>query len=541
MSLTRRSSLRLGLLLAGVIGWGWLAARLAGRGLHLLQQEGYLTARYLAWWLRHPLNLASRRSSAGALGGMGCGLLAALARPGWQPPLVGAWAVLGWWLARSVQFPAARKPLVLTARARRLAVGQALSSAAVGLLAARWRGGSGLLVALPLVALGAPLLAAAGNLLLFPVEAALRRYYLRDAAAKLRRLAPTVVAVAGSYGKTSTKEFLATILSERFEVLKPPGSYNTPLGLARVIREQLTPRHEVLVAELGDWVPGDIAFLCKLLAPRVGVLVNIGPEHLERFKTLERIEASKLELLAALPADGIAIVNHDDPRVRRLALQARAERVVRFGQAEAGAEVRASDVRTTRDGLEFTVEADGYGSARFNVGVLGRHNVENLLAAVAAALALGLTLDEAARAARRIQPVEHRLQPIAGAGGVLIVDDAFNSNPSGAAAALEVLRELPGGQKILVTPGMVELGALEEEANRSFGSQAAAVCDAVILVGHDRSAPLLDGLRAAGFRMDRVEVVRTLAEATEHLGRLVRAGDVVLFENDLPDTYADAS
>jgi UDP-N-acetylmuramoyl-tripeptide--D-alanyl-D-alanine ligase len=508
--------------------------------LHLLQQEGYLTARYLDWWLRHPLNLAPRLSIIGALGGVGCGLLSTLARPHWRPPLVGFWSLLGWWLARSVHFPAARKPLVLTARASRLAAGQALISAAVGLLAARWRGGSGLLVALPLAALGAPLLTAAGNLLLFPAEAAFRRYYLRDAAAKLRRLAPTVVAVAGSYGKTSTKEFLATILSERFEVLKPPGSYNTPLGLARVIREQLTPRHEVLVAELGDWVPGDIAFLCKLLAPRVGVLVNIGPEHLERFKSIERIEASKAELLAALPTDGIAIVNHDDPRVRRLALQAWAGRVIRFGHTEAGAEVQARDIRTTRNGLEFTVEADGHGSVRFSVSLLGRHNVENLLAAVATALALGLTLEETARAAQRIQPVEHRLQPIAGAGGVLIVDDAYNSNPSGAAAALEVLSELPGGQKILVTPGMIELGALEYEANRSFGGQAAAVCDAVILVGHERSAPLLDGLRTAGFRMDRVQVVRDLAEATTHLGTLVKAGDVVLFENDLPDTYADA-
>jgi UDP-N-acetylmuramoyl-tripeptide--D-alanyl-D-alanine ligase len=448
-------------------------------------------------------------------------------------------------LAAGARYPAAKKPLVMTARAWRLVAGlglELLLGVAGWLLVAREaRFRTALLVTgLSGAALKSPLLTAIANLLLYPVEEAFRRYYLRDASARLRRLGPTVVAVAGSYGKTSTKELIAAILAERFEVLRPPGSYNTPMGLSRVLREQLEPRHEVFVAELGDWVPGDIAALCRLLEPTVGVLTTIGPEHLERFKTMERVVASKRELLDALPARGTAVINADDPYTRELINPAPAARLLRYGLNGPAAAVRARDVRTGRNGLWLVVEVHGQGEVELSVPLLGRHNVSNLLAAVSAALALGMTLPEIARGARRVRPVEHRLQPIEGAGGVLVIDDAFNANPSGAATALEVLSELEARQRILVTPGIVELGEQEREANRALGRQAAAVCDQVILVGQERAEPIAVGLREAGFAGDRIHVVGDLAGARDRLASLVGRGDVVLFENDLPDTYADA-
>jgi UDP-N-acetylmuramoyl-tripeptide--D-alanyl-D-alanine ligase len=458
------------------------------------------------------------------------------------------WSALGLWLAKPAGPPQTKKPLVMTARASRLAAVQALLGlgfvAGIPLAASRLRSIASPIAAtaaaLSLGSLVTPLLTAGANLLLFPLEEALRRYYLRDAATKLRSLDPIVVAVAGSYGKTSTKEFLATILSARYEVLKSPGSYNTPMGLSRIIRENLSPAHEVFVTELGDWVPGDIALLCRLLRPRIGVITTIGPEHLERFRTMDRVVSSKFELLQALTADGTAVINQDDEFVRGLGDRTPSATVVRYGLMTDSAQVRARDVRTTREGLEFVVEAAGAGEAAFNVGVLGRHNVGNLLAATAAALSLGMSLAEVALAARRIGPVEHRLQPIEGAGGVLIIDDAFNSNPRGAAAALDVLAELDGGRRILVTPGMVELADREFEENRCLGRRAAEVCDAVVVVGRERAAPLVAGLRDEGFPEEHLHVVGDLREATTRLRRLVRAGDVVLFENDLPDTYADA-
>jgi pimeloyl-ACP methyl ester carboxylesterase len=201
----------------------------------------------------------------------------------------------------------------------------------------------------------------------------------------------------------------------------------------------------------------------------------------------------------------------------------------------------ARDVRTTREGLAFTVVVDGRGEARFEIGVLGRHNVGNVLAATAVALELGMPLDEAADAARGIAPVEHRLQPIRGAGGVLVIDDAFNSNPRGAAEALRVLGELEGGKRVLVTPGMIELAEREWEENRAFGRLAAEVCDEVILVGPERARPILAGLREGEFPAERTHVVRDLGEATARLGTLVQPGDVILFENDLPDQYDDGT
>jgi UDP-N-acetylmuramoyl-tripeptide--D-alanyl-D-alanine ligase len=527
----------------------------------MLQLEGYQTVRFLRWWARRPTRVIRPTQAAGSAVGSLLALITAL-RPVGSAELgaLAAWSGLGALFAKTTRFPKAKKPLVMTWRARRLAVCQAALLLAPMVFLVRTatlrgrpqkpaapsrsrygqRGMQSAAMILSMAPVTSPLFTATANLMLFPVEEALRRYYLRHAARKLRRLGPTVVAVAGSYGKTSTKEFLATILSARYEILRPPGSYNTPMGLSRVIREQLSPKHEVLVAELGDWVPGDIAQLCRLLRPDVGVLTTVGPEHLERFKTMDRVVASKRELIEALPADGTAVINQDDDAVRRLGDRASTANVIRYGLETDGAQVRARQVRTTREGLEFIVASDGR-EAAFKVGVLGRHNVSNLLAAVSAALALGMTLDEIASAARRIQPVEHRLQPIDGAGGVLIIDDAFNSNPRGAAAALDVLADLDGGRRILVTPGMVELAEREFDENRGFGRRAAGVCDTVIVVGRERATPLVTGLREGGLPDERVHVVRDLAEATVRLGTLVRSGDLVLFENDLPDTYADAS
>jgi UDP-N-acetylmuramoyl-tripeptide--D-alanyl-D-alanine ligase len=387
----------------------------------------------------------------------------------------------------------------------------------------------------------APPIAVTANLLLWPVEEGFRRYYLMDARRTLRRFGPTVVAVAGSYGKTSTKELTATVLGARWSTLRPPGSVNTPMGISRVVREQLQPTHEVFVAELGDYVPGEIRFLCNLVEPRIGVFTTIGPEHLERFKTLERIVETKAELIDALPSDGVAVINQDDPLVRGLGDRAvaRGLRVIRYGQAEPSAQLRARDIRTTADGLAFTVEASGHGQTEVRLGLLGRHNVMNFLAATGAALALGMSLPEIAQAARRVEPVEHRLQPIHGDGGILVIDDTYNSNPSGAAEALSVLRELPGGQKVLVTPGMIELAEREYEEHVRLGERAAAVCDQVILVGPERTRPIAEGLRAGGFPDDRLHVVASRDAATATLGKILTSGDVVLWENDLPDTYAE--
>jgi UDP-N-acetylmuramoyl-tripeptide--D-alanyl-D-alanine ligase len=529
---------------AAAVGcWGSFVGRLLLRALHALQLDGYYSGRYLRWsvarrsrWLPAPV--------IGAIGFLGVGAVGSLVR---DRRVIAAWSAIGaalglalWRLARPEP---SKKPLVLTARARRLLCAQSVLSLALALLPAAVlrRAPIGLALGLGavLVPLLVPVTTAVANVLLWPVEASLRRYYLFDARRRLRRVTPTVIAVAGSYGKTSTKEFVATVLAHRFSVLRPPGSQNTPMGISRVLRERLESSHEVFVAELGDYKRGEIADLCRLVGPRIGVLTAIGPEHLDRFGSMENVVAAKRELIEALPPDGLLVANVDDPLVRGLADAAEREgrRVTRVG-LEDGAAIRAIDVRATRRGLAFRAEIAGRGGIDVEVGLLGRHNVTNLLAAVAVGLEMGMEPAAIADALRSIEPVEHRLQPIE-RDGILVIDDAYNSNPRGAAEALRVLGELEGGRKLLVTPGMIELADREFDENRRFGYQAASVCDEVILVGPERARPILAGLADAGYPADRTHVVRDLGEATRRLGNLVGPGDVVLFENDLTDLFDD--
>jgi UDP-N-acetylmuramoyl-tripeptide--D-alanyl-D-alanine ligase len=293
--------------------------------------------------------------------------------------------------------------------------------------------------------------------------------------------------------------------------------------------------------EMGMFRRGDIAELCELVHPKIGVITAIGPMHLERLGSIEAIAAAKGELLDALPADGHFITNADDPRCLELAARATVP-VTLFGIDESDAQVLARDIRLADGRTEFNLQLDGPDSPMVPVsaGLLGRHNVSNLLAAAAVGHVLGIEPARIADGLAKVQAPPHRLQPIHNRrAGIVVIDDAYNSNPDGAAAALDVLREHPAKRRLLVTPGMVELGELETELNRNFGAQAGAVCDIAILVGPLRTAPIHEGLVATGMDSESIHVVRDIAEATTLLGTLTRAGDVVLFENDLPDTYAE--
>ncbi len=381
----------------------------------------------------------------------------------------------------------------------------------------------------------------AATLLVYPFQASAKKGLVSLATRKLRsRPELIVVGITGSYGKTSTKEFLAALLGARYRVLKTAASVNTPVGIARTVLRGLRPEHEVFVVEMGAYVPGNIRDLARLARPRIGILTAVGEQHLERFGSVENIARTKYELIEALPADGLAVFNADNKRCRELARQTSHVPVRTYGLEPRGKgpDLTATDVETGPDGTSFTVHAPGQEPARFRTPLLGRHNVSNVLAATAVALELGLTLREIAEAARGLEPVPHRLQLLRGEGGVTVIDDAYNSNPAGARAALDVLAEFPG-RKVLVTPGMVELGERLEQRHEEFGRQAAAVCDYIILVGPRRTAAIAAGARAAGFPADRLFAVPNLKEATAQLGRIVAAGDVVLFENDLPDQYSE--
>lgn len=329
-----------------------------------------------------------------------------------------------------------------------------------------------------------------------------------------------------------------------------PDSYNTPMGICKVIRGELTAAHEVFIVEMGAYKRGDIRELCNLASPHIGILTAVGPQHLERFKSIENIAKTKYELIESLPSEGLAVFNCDNDICAGLAdkRERSGHPVFRYATESSPtvstsgyAELTATNIRHTDAGLTFNVHASVSSQAATEVEIhtqlLGRHNVSNILAAMAVAITCGMTLEEIQTAVANVEPVPHRLQLTAGAGDVTIIDDSFNSNPVGAKAALEVLTEIGAGKKVLVTPGMVELGEKEYEENKRLGEHAADVCDLVILVGPTRTLPILDGLKAAAYPSEQVIVALNLEEVQHHLARRVQPGDVVLFENDLPDNY----
>lgn len=346
-----------------------------------------------------------------------------------------------------------------------------------------------------------------------------------------------VVGITGSFGKTSTKFITGTILNEKYRVLNTPESYNTPMGLSMVINNQLNEEHQVFIAEMGARYIGDIKELAKLTRPRIGVITSIGPTHLETFKNLDNIMKTKYELIEELPTDGVAIFNYDDEHIKKLADKTFKEKILYGIDNPDELDVYAEEVEVSEIGSTFTIRDKKGNSIRCTTKLLGKHNIYNILAGVSVALAMGLNLQEIKKGIKKIQPVPHRLNIINPGTGVIIIDDAFNSNPIGAKAALDVLSQFKEGRKIIVTPGMVELGTREEEANRELGVNIGKVCDFTILIGEKRTIPIYEGLMETGYNEDNIYVVKNLEEATKIIQRIARPKDVILFENDLPDNY----
>ncbi|HET9162006.1 MAG TPA: UDP-N-acetylmuramoyl-tripeptide--D-alanyl-D-alanine ligase [Solirubrobacterales bacterium] len=537
--------------IALALGAATTLALLAGRVhlfLHLLQLEHYELRRLRVWVARRNERLAPRDLALGA----GAAALLAVAFGLGLTALAVAIGVAGFILAtaraRTVLGREQVKPLQFTPRATRLYV-TAIALVALALavplalaaLTTPTLGALALVVIAAALLLLAPELLGLANLAMRPVQRADNARFERRARRRLREVAPLVIGITGSYGKTTTKGCVAQVANLAGPTLPTPASFNSYLGVIRTINENLRSDHRTFVVEMGAYRRGDIAELCRLVGPRIGILTAIGPAHLERFGTLEQTTLAKGELAEGLPADGVFITRADDARCRAAA--ERAPCPVRLfspdphPQATAWAENARLDEGRSR--FDLCLRGEGEVTRRpVSARLLGRHNIANLLAAALAGVELGLAPEQIARALGQVTPPEHRLSPIVNrAAGIVVIDDAYNANPAGAAAALEVLAAHPGKRRILVTPGMVELGDREEAENERFGAAAAAVCDVVVLVGEKQAAPIRRGLEAAGFAPDGLRTVADSGGAERLLAETSRAGDVILFENDLPDLY----
>ncbi|NWG45857.1 MAG: UDP-N-acetylmuramoyl-tripeptide--D-alanyl-D-alanine ligase [Alphaproteobacteria bacterium] len=505
------------------------------------QQEEYDDARFLRW-LRAAKGVDRRLS----LILLAMGLLAAVL------PAGGALLALAGGIAGSIHavyrdqrfLAEARKPLVLTQRANRI-LRTALGFAALLLLALMLlTAGAGpqLLGAILLVQI-TPLLLPLANRALAPYEARVQRGFLDEAREKLRKLDPYIVGITGSYGKTSTKLILQHILSTLSQSLATPGSVNTLMGISRIVREQLKPEHRTFVVEMGAYGPGSIARLCDLAPPRLSLLTAVGWAHYERFKTIDTVFRAKMEIAEATRARaGKTIVNVD--QVPEALLRAEIERAGRAGFLLVGRaggpfqlDVTIEAARQTQEGIVLTL-AFGAERSEVLVSLFGLHQAANAALAIAAARELGLPMEAIRAALRSVPQVKHRLEVTR--GRPVIIDDGYNSNPEGFRSALDLLdlfgESTQGARRILITPGMVELGAAHDEAHREIGAYAAPRTDIVLALGPARLAGFLQGLKA-GDRVPEIVELSTQAEAEAWLKANARPEDIVLFENSLPDLY----
>ncbi|MGK7370174.1 MAG: Mur ligase family protein [Candidatus Halalkalibacterium sp. M3_1C_030] len=368
-----------------------------------------------------------------------------------------------------------------------------------------------------------------------PIENRIHKHFINQAKDKLSRMPDLkVIAITGSYGKTSTKFMIRDLLKERISVCSTPGSYNTPMGICKVINNDLEANHQVLILEMGARYEGNIDELCDIAEPDISVVTNVGIAHLETFGSQDAIARTKSTLVKRLKPGGTAVLNADDERVAGMSELRNDIEVIKTG-IEHG-EIRASNIRYDHEGTHFTVQKDEEKEI-FKTQLLGAHNVQNMLLAIAVAHIFDIRLKTMALAASKIEPVEHRLE-LKKEGELYIIDDAFNSNPIGARNAVEILSRFESGRRIIITPGMIELGELEEEMNYAFGQSIGnANLDLVILVGSKKTEAIRKGIASTGFSEEKVKVAGSLFKANDIMKDYAKAGDVILYENDLPDTF----
>lgn len=375
------------------------------------------------------------------------------------------------------------------------------------------------------------------NWLLKPVENMINKGYYNDAKRILSQMPDMkIIGITGSYGKTSTKHYLNRILSEHYSVLMTPGSYNTPMGVIRTVREMLQPYNEIFIVEMGAKNVGDIKEICDLVHPQMGMITAVGPQHLETFGSIENVQKTKFELVDALPEDGFAVLNNDFEYVANRNVDNVS--VKRYAVTPSiNADYHAEDIKYSAMGTTFTIVGEGK-RLELATKLVGECNISNLMGAVIIAMKLGVPEQKIKYAVSKIAQVEHRLNMKRTPGGVVIIDDAFNSNPDGSRMALDVLAGMTGGKRIVITPGMIELGDKQEYYNGKFGEHIADTCDVAIIVGKYNREAIVNGIKSKGWEEgEKLHIVDTFQEAQSILTTIARSGDTVLYENDLPDTF----
>jgi len=363
--------------------------------------------------------------------------------------------------------------------------------------------------------------------ILSPLEKINNGRYIKKAKDILASSKAVKIGITGSFGKTSVKNILKEILMRKYNVVMTPQSFNTPLGIARTASE-IKENTEVFIAEMGARHRGDIKELVNIVRPEIGIVTGVNRQHLETFKSIETTTMTKYELIEGLTGRKLAVVNADNTYTLEMSKKTLC---ITAGESES-ADIRVMNIKTDSMGTNFDVKA-GDSVFSLTTRLLGRHNAVNIALSVAVALQLNVDIADIKGAVFDLKPVSHRLELISGTRGITIIDDTYNGNPDGAAAALDVLSEFPG-RKVVVTPGLVELGKASPEENRKLGERLKTVCDLVILIKSNEIKYIKEGL--SGYDFSKIIEYDSLKQATTEFSKTLKDRDTLLLLNDLPDS-----
>ncbi|MDD4351828.1 MAG: UDP-N-acetylmuramoyl-tripeptide--D-alanyl-D-alanine ligase [Candidatus Gracilibacteria bacterium] len=375
-----------------------------------------------------------------------------------------------------------------------------------------------------------PVISLFSILIQWPLSYVLKARTFKRAAAK-RAAFPDlkVIGITGSYGKSSTKEFLATILSAKFKVLKTPKNVNSEMGIANFLLKNLSTDYEVLVVEMGAYKKGEIKKSCQIAKPQIGILTAVSQQHLDLFGSIENTKQAKYELISALPDSGFAVFNGDNKYTFELALKTRTPHAIYSVKDKA--DIWATEIQTSFDKIRFKLNGKEL-SEHLEARVFGKHNVSNLLAAIEVALHLGLDIQEIKQGLSKIEPLEKTLKVFTGIKEIKVIDDSYSANPDGVIAALDYLESFEYKQKIVLMPSLIELGRESAEIHGNLGKELARVATKVIITTADHYKDLIAELKTED--AEKFTLITKAKDIIAALDPILHKSTVVLIESRIP-------
>ena len=375
-------------------------------------------------------------------------------------------------------------------------------------------------------------------ILIFQIPAWLWQIYvMKKAQAKRKQFKNLVViAITGSYGKTSTKDFLSIMLSEKFSTLSTEKNINAEIGIAQTILQKLKPEHQILIAEVGAYQRGKVGQVCAMLKPQIGVLTGINEQHLATFGSQENIIKAKFELIESLPEQGTAILNGDDREIKNEKLKIKKYnsklKNIKFVSLKEKTDIWAENISIEKEKISFTAISQDGDKARFEMNLIGQQSIINVLMAMSVAKTLGMTMAEIALACQKIR--SNNLKQ--GIDGLNILDYTYSANPSGVIAHLDYLKTAwPREHKIIVMPCLIELGKVSKDIHYKIGGAIGQVCDLAIITTQDRFKELKQGALAAGLAQDKILLLEKPKQILEKIKATARPGDIILLESRVPN------